>query len=463
MNPYDLVVIGSGPAGEKAAVQAAYLGKSVLVVDAGLAGGAWVNTGTIPSKTLRETALYLSGGRNMGLPSPLGRERTVTNLMAMERRIVDRWRDKVERGLDSHGVERITARAEFIDEHRLALDNGDEVSGNFILIASGSRPRPVEFAPLDGRRIHDSDSILQIGEIPETLIVLGGGVIACEYASILQALGVQVTLLNGQDRLLGWLDLEAAELLESIFKQAGMVVRHGARAVATQSGANGVRVQLNDGTFAEADMCFLGLGRLPNTERLGLNEVGVVLDGRGAIVVDGYMRTNIAHIYAAGDVVGFPSLASVSMEQGRVATGHMFGEDRGELGTLFPNGVFTIPEVSSVGHDEVSAHEAGLEVVSGKADYSHSVRSVMLGAETGMIKLVVERSSRRLVGATIVGAQATELIHYAASVIHYGGSVDDLTRFVFNLPTLSVLYKQAAYDAMHRLRVGSANTMVVSG
>jgi NAD(P) transhydrogenase len=463
MKRYDLVVIGSGPAGEKGAVQAAYLGKSVLVVDAGLAGGAWVNTGTIPSKTLRETALYLSGGRGLGLAAPFGHERSVANLMAMERRIVSRWREKVERGFRSHDVDRKTAHARFVDAHRLALDDGSEVEADYILIATGSRPRPVAFAAVDGARIHDSDTILRCAQIPETLLVLGGGVIACEYASIMQALGVQVTLLNSRDRLLGWLDPEAAALLEAIFVQAGMVVRHDARAVATEVMPSGVSVRLDDGTLAQADLCLLGLGRLPNTEGLDLDAAGLELDGRGQLKVDAFLRTEVAHIYAAGDVVGFPSLASVSMEQGRVATAHMFGEPRGELGKLFPYGVFTIPEVSSVGLDEAAARQAGHVVVTGSADYSHSVRSVMLGAETGLVKLVVEQGSRRLLGATIVGAQATELIHFAAAVIHYRGTVDELTTFVFNLPTLSVLYKQAAYDAIHQLKVGASNPMVVRG
>ena len=288
MKRYNLVVIGSGPAGEKAAVQAAYLGQSVVVIDAGLAGGAWVNTGTIPSKTLRETALYLAGGRSMGLSTPFGRERSVANLMSMERRIVSRWREKVERGFRGHQVDRMTGRAHFIDPHTVALDSGEQVAGDFILIATGSRPRPVDFAPVDGQRIHDSDSILRISEIPETLIVLGGGVIACEYASIMQALGVQVTLLNSRDRLLGWLDLDAAAMLQTIFEQAGMVVRHHARAIGTQKHPNGVSVQLDDGTLAQADMCFLGLGRVPNTEGLGLSEAGVAQDDRGAIEVDGF-------------------------------------------------------------------------------------------------------------------------------------------------------------------------------
>jgi len=450
---YDLVVIGSGPAGEKGAVQAAYLGHSVMVVDAALAGGAWVNTGTIPSKTLRETALYLAGGRGLGLSAPFGRERSVANLMAMERRIVTRWREKVERSFRLHGIVRRTAHASFVDPHTLQLSDGTQVRGEHILIATGSRPRPVDFAKVDGSRIHDSDTLLSIPSIPETLVVLGGGVIACEYASIMQALGVQVTLLNGRDRLLRWLDADASALLEEIFVQEGMVVRHEARATATELVPGGVDVHLDDGTLVQADMCLVGLGRSPNTGRLGLDLAGIELDDWGTISVDGFQRTSVEHIYAAGDVVGFPSLASVSMEQGRVATAHMFGEDRGELGSLFPYGVFTIPELSTVGLDEVAAGKAGHQVVTGVADYRHSVRSVMLGAETGMIKIVVERTSRRLLGATIVGAQATELIHYAAAVIHYGGTIDELMTFVFNLPTLSVLYKQAAYDAVYKLKV----------
>ena len=452
---YDLVVIGSGPAGEKGASQAAYLGRSVLVIDASLAGGAWVNTGTIPSKTLRESALYLSGGRGLGLSTPFGRERSVQNLMAMERRIVSRWREKVERGFRELDIKRKTALASFKTQHTLSLSDGTEVSAEHILIATGSRPRPIDFATVDGVCIHDSDTLLRIPEIPETMIVLGGGVIGCEYASMMQALGVQVTLLNAHERLLGWLDPEASHLLEEAFTQSGMVIRHGARAASVERSGLGVNITLDDGTLAQADMCFLGLGRLPNTEKLNLQAAGIELSRRGTINVDEFQRTNISHIYAAGDVVGFPSLASVSMEQGRVAAAHMFGEERGALNTLFPYGVYTIPEVSTVGLDEASAAREGYDTVTGIADYQKSVRSVMLGAEQGLVKLVVDKKSHRLLGATIVGAQATELIHYAAAVIHYQGTVDELITFVFNLPTLSVLYKQAAYNALHKLRTES--------
>mgnify|MGYP000339038873 CR=1 FL=1 len=448
---YDLIVIGSGPAGEKGASQAAYLGRSVLVIDASLAGGAWVNTGTIPSKTLRETALYLSGGRGLGISTPFGRERSVQNLMAMERRIVTRWREKVERGFKELEIKRKTALASFKDPYTLSLSDGTEVTADHFLIATGSRPRPIDFAPVDGECIHDSDTLLRISEIPETMIVLGGGVIGCEYASMMQALGVQVTLLNAHDRLLGWLDSDASTLLEEAFTQSGIVIRHGARAAAVERSSLGVNITLDDGTLAQADMCFLGLGRLPNTEKLNLANAGVKLSKRGTIIVDEFQKTNVDHIYAAGDVVGFPSLASVSMEQGRVATSYMFGEERGALNKLFPYGVYTIPEVSTVGLDEASALREGYDIVTGVADYQKSVRSVMLGAEQGLVKLVVDRKTHRLLGATIVGAQATELIHYAAAVIHYQGTVDEMITFVFNLPTLSVLYKQAASNALHKL------------
>jgi NAD(P) transhydrogenase len=457
---YDLVVIGAGAAGEKAAVQAAYFGKSVCVIDRGPAGGAWVNTGTIPSKTLRESALSLADARRRGNGAALH----VRDVMALERRLVARWREKVEHGLRSHGVTRMTGHASFVGEHLVSVTGHDgsitEVEAANVLLATGSRPRQVPFAAVDGVRVHDSDTILTLAEVPKELVVLGGGVIACEYASLFQALGVQVTLYNSQDRLLGWLDPEASTLLERIFAEAGMVIRHKVRATSVEALEKGVAVQTDDGAMGRADACLLALGRVPNTGDLNLSAAGLETTEWGTLDTDEFMRTTQPHIYAAGDVVGFPSLASVSMEQGRVASAHMFAIERGPMPDLFPNGVFTIPEVSCVGLDERAAAEQGIDAVSGSAGYHHSVRSAMLGDETGMVKLVVERTTGRLLGATLVGAQATELIHYAAAVIHYGGTVMELTRFVFNLPSLSVLYKQAAYDVLHRMRTGDHNEMV---
>ncbi|MDP6932385.1 MAG: Si-specific NAD(P)(+) transhydrogenase, partial [Myxococcota bacterium] len=457
---YELVVVGSGPAGEKAAVQAAYLGHRTCVIDKGAAGGAWVNTGTIPSKTLRESALYLAGGRHRGLYAPFSRDLTIRNLMALERRLVARWREKVEQSFRKHDVTRLCGRAHFVDAHTLELDDGTRAHGKHILIATGSRPRRLDAAPVDGVHVHDSDSVLSLDQIPDTLVVLGGGVIGCEYASMFQALGVQVTLLDTRDHLLGWLDPDASKSLEEIFTQGGMVVRHGVHAERVETTPSGVSVFLDDGTLTQGDVLLVAAGRVPNVEDLNLDVTGVKVTRWGTIPTNEYMQSEVPHIYAAGDVVGFPSLASVSMEQGRVASAHMFGENRGPLGSLFPYGVYTIPEVSCVGLTPDAAREKGYDPVCGTAGYNHSVRAAMLGAEQGMVKLVCERSTGQLLGATIVGAQATELVHFAAAVIQYGGTIHDLVRFVFNLPSLSVLFKQASYDILHHIRTGEHNEMV---
>jgi len=457
---FELVVIGSGPAGEKAAVQAAYLGHKTCVIDKGPAGGAWVNTGTIPSKTLRESVLYLAGGRQRGLYTPFSRDLTIRNLMALERRLVARWREKVEQSFRKHNITRICGHAYFTDPHTLALEDGTKVRGDYILIATGSRPRRLDSAPVDSHCIHDSDTILSLEQVPDTMVVLGGGVIGCEYASMFQALGVQVTLLDSRDLLLGWLDADASRILEEIFIHDGMVVRHGVRVQRVETAPSGVDIFLDDGSLTQGDVLLVAAGRVPNVERLDLPMAGISLGRGGTISTDEYMRTEVPHIYAAGDVVGFPSLASVSMEQGRVASAHMFGEDRGPLGSLFPYGVYTIPEVSCVGLTPSAAGAAGHDVVCGTAGYKHSVRAAMIGAELGMVKLVCERETGQLLGATLVGNQATELVHFAAAVIKYEGTIHDLVSFVFNLPSLSVLFKQAAYDVLHQLRTGEHNQMV---
>lgn len=460
MKSFDLVVIGSGPAGEKGAVQAAYLGKSVCVIDKGPAGGAWVNTGTIPSKTLRESAIYLAGGRQRGLHGHFATTTNIRDLMALERRLVTRWREKIERSFKNHNITRLVGAARFVDAHTVDVA-GEQVRGEAFLVATGSSPRQLPGIEPDGQVIHDSDTILRLPSIPQTMVVLGGGVIGCEYASIFQSLGVQVTLLNSRDRLLGFLEPEVSQRLEEILCAGGMVIRHDTRFSQVDRGPGGAVVSTDDGTLVPADICFLALGRVPNTAGLGLDKAGIDLNDRGVIPVDEYMRSSVGHIYAAGDVVGFPSLGSVSMEQGRVATAHLCGDDRGPMAELFPYGIFTIPEVSTVGLTCEEARKKGLEPVVGRAGYHHSVRAAMLGDEQGEVRLVVDRDSRKILGATLIGQQATELIHIAAMAIAGGAPVDDFIRFVFNLPSLSVLYKQAAYDALHALRTdGEHNELV---
>lgn len=453
MNEYELVVIGSGPAGEKAALQAAFFGHKVCVIERGPAGGAWVNTGTIPSKTLRESALFLAGGRRRGVvTNPSAANPTVRSFMALKRHLVARWREKVETSFRKRQVARIRGTARFVDPHTVELDDGTRIRGDHILIATGSRPRAVKELPVDGRQVHDSETLLGMEQIPLSMIVLGGGVIACEYASIFQALGVQVTLINGRDRLLGFVDPEATDFLEQALKDGGMVVRHGARPLGlTRVCHNDVELALSDGTVASAETVFVALGREPVLAELDLAKAGVGLTDWGTIAVDQYMRTSVPHIYAAGDVIGFPSLASAGMEQGRVAAAHMFGHGRGGVDELIPSGIFTIPELSAVGLDEEAARAAGYDPVSGSAHYRENVRAPMLGDEHGLVKLVADRATGKLLGATIVGNQATELVHFAMAVLHYGGSVADLTRFVFNLPSLSALYRQAAYAVSDQL------------
>jgi NAD(P) transhydrogenase len=453
MQTYDLVVIGSGPAGEKAALQAAYYGKKVCVIDRGPTGGAWVNTGTIPSKTLRESALYLAGGRHHGVQTDPYAMPTVRSFMALKRHLVARWGEKIEQNFRRHGVRRFRGMASFADAHTVMLEDGSRIQGSFFLIATGSRPRGVPELPVDGIRVHDSETLLRMEKIPHSMIVLGGGVIACEYASIFQALGVQVTLINGRERLLGFVDAEATNFLQNALSDAGMVVRHQARPLRLEQVYDGeVALSLDDGTVVSAETLFVALGREPVLDNLGLDAIGIRIADWGAIEVDDYMRTSVPHIYAAGDVVGFPSLASAGMEQGRVAASHMFGFDRGPVGKLIPSGIFTIPELSSVGLELEQAIAEGFDAVSGTADYRENVRAPMLGDEHGFIKLVADRDSGKLLGATIIGHQATELIHFALAVIHYGGQVSDLTRFVFNLPSLSALYRQAAYTVMHEMQ-----------
>lgn len=452
MEHFDLLVIGSGPAGEKAALQAAYFGHSVCVIDQGPAGGAWVNTGTIPSKTLRESALYLAGGRRRGVSTDPSVNPTVRSFMALKRHLVARWREKIEANFRRHQVERRRGRARFADSHTLVLDDGQRVSGDHILIATGSRPRAVPELPVDGEIVHDSETLLRLEQIPHSMIVLGGGVIACEYASIFQALGVQITLINGRDRLLGFLDHQASDFLQAILTAEGMVVRHNARAEGLGRVSKGnVEVNLSDGTVTSAETVFVALGRVPVVDGLALDVPGIKLTDWGTIAVDQHMQTSVEHIYAAGDVIGFPSLASAGMEQGRVAAAHMFGQARGPVDELIPGGIFTIPELSTVGMDESQARDAGFEPVTGTAEYRENVRAPMLGDEQGLVKLVADQASGKLLGATIVGNQATELIHFAMAVIHYGGTVTDLTHFVFNLPSLSALYRQAAYTVLHRM------------
>ena len=442
---FDLVVIGSGPAGEKAATEAHRWGKSSCVIDAGPTGGAWVNTGTIPSKTLRESALFLAGGRRRGVMLDPTSQPTIRAFMGLKRHLVARWREKLESRFRATHCTRVRGQAHFVDSHTVEIDDGRRFRGERIMIATGSRPRRLNNLPVDGKIVQNSNSILHIDHIPHSMIFLGGGVIAVEYAAIFQALGVQVTLINGRDRLLGFIDSDVVHYLEQALIAGGMAIRHQARPEELGTRYAGeVDLNLSDGTVVSAEQIFVALGRLPNVESLNLEAVDVKLADWGAIEVNDSMQTSNPVIYAGGDVVGFPSLASASMEQGRVAANHMFGHGREPLDELIPAGIYTIPEVSAVGLDEQSAKRQGRDVMISALAYDENVRAPMLGDEFGMVKLIADRQSRKLLGAAVVGERATELIHIPQAVIKYGGTVEDLQHMVFNVPTLSALFRQTA-------------------
>jgi NAD(P) transhydrogenase len=453
---FDLVVIGSGPAGEKGAAQAAYFGKRVALVErAPEPGGAGVHTGTLPSKTLRETAIYLSGHQSRelyGVAVKLDRFATLEHLMARKSVIAASESARIRTSLLRHGVEYLPGEARLESPNTVAFTNGkdvERVTGDFVLLATGSRPlRPKEIDFADDH-IHDSDEILGIHRLPDRLTVLGGGVIGCEYACMFAALGTRVTLVDARDRLLPFLDDELVERLLASMRNLGVEVRTGVKWPKVEGQGDGVRVTLSDETTLESDQLLFAAGRVGNTEGLGLEAIGVKLDARGYVAVDEHYRTSVPSVLAAGDVIGFPALASVSMEQGRVAVCHAFdfGYKRAVSHTM-PYGIYTIPEVSGVGETEKTCREKKRPVVVGRAFYGENARGKIVGDTDGMTKLVVCAETRKLLGVHVVGENATELVHIGQTVLHLEGTVDLFIDMVFNFPTLAESYKYAAYDCL---------------
>lgn len=468
MESFDLVVIGSGPAGEKGAAQAAYFGKRVAVVERSRdLGGAGVNTGTLPSKTLRESALYFSGLRQRGLYGidySLREGLTVQGFMHRKDAVVSAERLKIASNLAAHKIEWITGRAEFEDAHTVkAVDEHGAaryLRGDVILIATGSKPhRPAEI-PFDDRTIFDSDSILHMDHIPKSMIVVGGGVIGCEYASIFTAMGVEVTLVDGRERLLPFLDAEISELLRARLADLGLRFYFQERLKTSERHAAGVRMTLGSGTIVEAETALFAAGRRGAVDGLRLERAGLATNPRGAIDVNHQYQTHTVHIYAAGDVIGFPALASTSMEQARVAMCHAFDFPyKQRLASQLPMGIYTIPEISAVGETIESCETRKISYAVGRAKYANNARGQIIGDFTGMLKLIFRPDNRQLLGVQIFGESATELIHLGMSVLESGGAIDAFIELVFNFPTLSELYKYAAYDGLgnlagHKLREG---------
>ena len=460
MPSYDLVVIGSGPAGEKGAAQAAWFGKRVALVErAEHLGGAGINTGTVPSKTLRETALYFSGLRQRGLYGidySLREGLTVRDFMHREEAVVGRQRDLVRENLERHGVDLYRGTARLVNDRtvRVRTPEGDERSldASIILVATGSSPhRPTE-VPFDDRLIVDSDSILRMPRLPRTMVVVGGGVIGVEYASIFTALGVRVTLVEGRDRLLPFVDGEIAARLRERLERLGLVFRFGARVTGIETRADHVELALDGGERIVGDIVLYAAGRQSNVEGLGLDAVGVRLGKRGLVLVDEKYQTSVPGIYAAGDVIGFPALASTSMEQARVAMVHAFNlRYKEKLSPVIPLAVYAVPEIAMAGLTEEEAGEQGIPCLVGRAGYERSAKGQIAGDPEGMVKLVFSPADKRLLGVHIVGELAAELVHIGAQVLTAGGTIDAFIDSVFNYPTLAECYKYAAYDGLGAL------------
>lgn len=466
---FDLCVIGSGPAGEKGAAQAAYFGKSVCLIErAPKPGGAAVNTGTIPSKTLRETALYLSGLRQRGLYGVdlrMKSDITVGDFMHRERTVVESAWQLIDQNLERHHVTTLQGAAHFVDPHTVEVTRfgrpPQRISAKVFLLATGSRPSHPAEIPFDGRVVVDSDDVLSLPAIPGRLVVIGGGVIGCEYAGIFAALGVRVTLINSRERLLMQLDTDLSDALRNeMTRRLGVQVVLDAAVTGISVVDDLATVTLGDGREIPADCVLYCAGREGNTPELQLANAGVRVNPRGFVTVDEHFRTSAPHIFAAGDIVGFPALASAAMEQARVAMCHAFDlKYKSQVSGVLPYGVWTIPEIATVGLGEDEARAQGLPVEIGKASFRHNPRGQIIGDTEGFVKLVFRADDHLLLGASVVGEGACELIHVPATVLHFRGTLDHFIQSVYNYPSLSDAFKYAAYDGLQRLQRRVARAM----
>lgn len=457
MENFDAIIVGSGPAGEKAAAQAAYFGKKVLMIEKEpVVGGAMVNTGTIPSKTLRETSLFLSGIRQRGMygvDQHNGREITVQDLMFRKNIIVKKEIAMINANLAKHKVKQARGCAHFVDEHTIRIEGSEETfSGDFILIAVGSQPFRPPGIPFEEEQIYDSDEILQMEAIPESMVIMGAGVIGCEYACMFAALGIDVTLVDGRSTILPFLDREISHLLVEEMKELGVKFVSDDLVEKVEMEDRMCKTYLKSGKILVSETHLYAAGRTGNIDGLKLGNIGLMPNDRGLLEVNESYQTRIPHIYAAGDVIGFPSLASTSMEQGRVAMCHAFDfQYKDRVAALLPYGLYTIPEVSMVGITEEEAQARSIDYEVGRSGYTDNPRGQIIGNERGMLKLVFAKADKRLLGVHVIGDNASEIVHIGMMTMHFAGTIDAFIGSVFNYPTLSDVYKYAAYDGLGNL------------
>lgn len=456
---YDLVAIGSGPAGQKAAIQAAKLGKRVAMLERGrMVGGVCVNTGTIPSKTLREAVLYLTGLSHRfayGQSYRLKDELTIDDLLSRARDVIDAENDVIRDQLRRNRVELIQGTGRFVEPHVLAVDTPDDVEhrleASVVVIAVGTTPTHPTGVEFDGATVLDSDGILNLARIPASLVVVGAGVIGIEYASMFAALGTKVTVVERHGRLLEFCDAEIVEGLQYHLRELGVIFRFNEDVVGVTRHDDGAVTELASGKRIPADTVLYSAGRRGAVDALDLEKIGIEPDERGRIAVDDRYRTTVPGVYAVGDVIGFPSLAATSAEQGRLAACDAFDHDAHSIGAILPVGIYTIPEISYVGATEEELTNDAIPYEVGISRYRELARGQIIGDRHGLLKLLVGVPDRRVLGVHVFGTGATEVVHIGQAVMINEGTVDALVDTVFNYPTLAESYKVAALDVANKL------------
>jgi len=458
-NEYDLIVIGSGPAGIQAAIQASKLKKSVCIIEktSNSLGGAWIHTGTLPSKTIRESLDTIHSIRHHAgsewverVIDTLG----ITKLYQRAKKVSFDEETLVRRYLKKNNIEIREGHASFLDRNTIQvthLNNSlDILKAHHFVIASGSRPRRPDNIPFDGSRIVDSNEILNLRSVPRKIMIYGAGVIGCEYACIFAALGVETILVDSRDRILAISDAEVVKSLEQSMTEMGVKFKLKQELKSVLPSSDKLTIQLSDDTI-ECDVLFFAAGRLCNSENLGLESIGIQRNERGAISVNEVFQTSIPHIYAAGDVIGPPALAATSAQQGRFCALHAFATIKGEFPKHFPIGVYTIPELSSVGPTEDELKEKNIDYVVGRAYYHELARGYIKGDHFGILKLLIERKSHKILGIHIMGEDAANLVHIGLAFMLKDGVANDLIDMIFNYPTLAEAYRIAAFNALNKI------------
>ncbi len=465
MKHYDLAVIGTGPGGQKAAIQASKLGKRVAIIEKNnVVGGAAINTGTIPSKALREAAIHLTGiGKRQlfGHHHRTKRNITISDLIFVSQQVINSELNVIRDAFDRNHIDLIWGEAHFEGPNLLQVQRPDEselLTADKFILAVGTKPAKPSHVPFDDHTVFCSDALLKLNHLPKSIIVVGGGVIGCEYSCIMATLGVRVTLVEGRDQVLGFLDHEIAEAFQYHMRRMGITLRLGEKVEhigeISPSNGTGAKVQatLESGKCLRAESLLYAVGRQGVCKPLSLENVGIQYDDRERLKVNENYQTSADHVYAVGDVIGFPALVSTAMEQGRMAACHAFNVEVHSMPELFPYGIYSVPEISMVGKTEKQLTEAGIPYEAGIAQYNELARGQLLGDDTGLLKLLIHQENHQILGVHVIGTGATELIHIGQAVMAFKGTIEYFLSNVFNFPTLAEAYKTAALNGINKLQ-----------